>query len=401
MKKAMTNIMHFMKNRLSVSGMSGRKKLLAGFLVVAIVAAAGVAAVRIGIGEAHADHRDMMRMRSAITHSPFDQMRMERGESERYTRIAAAVAQARGDRQSFDYIPSNRQGDKDDEQKERGDHPYVGIYLAPVEDGSGAMIVKVAEDSPADGSLQMDDIITAIDGEAVGEPRDAVRIVREHSPGDSVIFSITRSGSGMDVAITIGEGSDAIHKAGRRKHGRYGGHYHGLMMGADRHLVLSDNRYMTDDGVKTIRKAMGTVQNINAGAGTFDLVLRDESGTLSFTIDEDTKIVSDSMVSGDMEGEASLSNLNADTITMVVEVTHSDGARQVQFVAQGDFSVMLHSMLGEHGLDMMKHRMDMMPHMDRQGQGRPSLGRFFQWRGGHDSENKQSESKPGENEDDA
>ena len=131
---------------------------------------------------------------------------------------------------------------------------------------------------------------------------------------------------------------------------------------------------MTDDGIKTVRKAVGTAQNIDASAATFDLLLRDESETLSFTIDDDTKIATDTA-----EGEASLSDLTADATTMVVEVTLPDGTSEVQYVAQGEFSLLVHSILGRHGFDRM-------PRIGRDDSDGFSPQRFFfRWRNNHDS----------------
>ncbi len=226
--------------------------------------------------------------------------------------------------------------------------PFVGIAITPApEDASGALIVRVIEGGAADGNLQVDDVITALDSQSVDGPRDVVRIVREHAPGDVIVFSVVRDGTSIDVSITVGERSESVHegKGGKRGTGAYEYKFFGNV---NQSLVLSDTRYMTDDGVKTVRKAVGTAQNINADAGTFDLLLRDGSETLSFTIDDDTKIAADTV-----EGAASLSDLGTDATTMVVQVTQPDGTSHVQLVAQGEFSLMMYSILGRHDYDRM------------------------------------------------
>ncbi len=227
--------------------------------------------------------------------------------------------------------------------------PFVGIAITSVpEDGDsdGALIVRVVEGSAADGSLQVDDIITALDDESVSGPRDVVRMVREHAPGDTIVFTVVRGGTSMDISVTVGERDESVREGRGGERGSYGYKIFGK---ANERLVLSDTRYMTDDGVKTVRKAVGTAQNINADAGTFDLLLRDDSETLSFTIGDDTKIAVDSV-----EGEASLSDLSADATTMVVQVTQPDGTSEVQSVAQGDFSLTVHSLFGRNGFDRMR-----------------------------------------------
>ena len=260
------------------------------------------------------------------------------------------------------------------QQSESTGKPYIGIAVTSVQEDSatdGALIVRVVEGSAADGNLEVDDIITALDGESVGGPRDVVRIVHEHSPGDVIVFSVVRDGSSMDISVTAGEYEASGHEG---RGGRGGYNKFGFFSKTDEQLVLSDTRYMTDDGVKTVRKAVGTAQNIDASAGTFDLLLRDDSETLSFTIDADTKISTDTA-----EGEASLSDLTADATTMVVEVTLPDGTSEVQYVAQGEFSLLVHSILGRHGFDRI-------PRIGRDDSDGFSPQRFFfRWRNNHDS----------------
>lgn len=300
-----------------------RKKLLGALLVVAILAIAGIVATRVSTTEA-----------SAKPHS---------------THTATIMV-----------------GGTDAQQSESTGKPFIGIAITSVSEDSdtdGALIVRVIEDSAADGSLQASDIITALDGESVSGPRDVVRIVREHSPGDVIVFSIVRNGASMDISITVGEreSSDDERASGKRS-GDYKFDFFGR---ADESLVLSEARYLTDGGAKTVRKAFGAAQNIDADAGTFDLLLRDDSQTLSFTIDDNTKIATDTV-----EGEASLSDLSADVTTLVTEVTLPDGTREVQYVAQGEISLMMYSLFGRNGFDRM-------PRMGRGDSDGFSPQRFF------------------------
>ena len=306
-----------------------KKKILGGFLVVAILATAGLVAARVNTTEA-----------SAGSHS--EQRGVFDGEG-----ISAQQSESTG-------------------------KPYIGIGVTSVPEDSatdGALIVRVIEGSAADGNLQVDDIITAIDDESVSGPSDVVNTVRDRATGDVIVFSIVRDGASMDVSITVGEreASDGDRK----------GHGYSIFGKADESLVLSDTRYMTDDGVKTVRKAVGTAQNIDSSAGTLDLLLRDDSETLSFTIDDDTKIAADAV-----EGEASLSDLSADATTMVLQVTQSDGTSEVQLVVQGEFSLMVHSILGRQGFDRM-------PRIGKSDSNGFSPRRFFfQWRSGSDSDGR-------------
>ena len=311
-----------------------KKKLLGGLLVVAILATAGLAAARVNTTEA------------SVT-SPAEQAG----------------------------IPVRDGVDADN--SESTSRPFVGIAITSVPEDSdtdGALIVRVVADSPADGNLQADDIITSLDDESVGGPGDVVRIVREHAPGDTVVFAVVRDGASMNVSITLGERDESTVQ---RKSGKRMGYGSGFFGKTNESLVLSDTRYMTDDGVKTVRKAVGTAQNIDADAGTFDLLLRDDSETLSFTIGDDTRIAVDAV-----EGEASLSDLSADATTMVVQVTDSDGSSQVQSVVQGDFSLTVHSILGRSGFDRM-HRFGA-----EDSDGFSPRRFFFGWFGDRDGDNR-------------
>lgn len=309
-----------------------KKKLLGGLLVVAILATAGIVATRVNTTEA-----------SSKPHA-------EQGSA--FT-----------------------QGGVDAQQSKSTSKPFVGIAITSVPEDSdtdGALIVRVVAGSPADGSLQVDDIITALDGESVSGARDVVRIVREQAPGDVIAFSVVRDSASMEVNITVGEWEESYREGRSGKRGSRGYSYFGKSAES---FILSDTRYMTDDGVKTVRKAAGTAQNIDASAGTFDLLLRDGSDTLSFTIGEDTRILTDTV-----EGEATLSDLSADAATMVSQVTHPDGTIRVQSVVQGEFSLMLHSILRNHGFDRM-------PRIGRDDSDGFSPRRFFfRWRGSADND---------------
>ena len=265
-----------------------KKKILAGFLVVAILVAAGIVAARVGATQVSAD-----------SHA---------------------------------------------ETK-----PYIGIAITPVQDDDGALIVRVIDDSPADGKLQTGDIITALDGDAIDGPRDVVEYVLEQEPGDVIVFKVMRDDTALNVSVTVGERDDEDDYGRMRdRYGRWGGDYDDDedfdfdIFEEEERLILSEMRYMTDDGVETNRKAVGTVQNVNATAGTFDLLLLDESEILSFKVNEDTKVLIDT--TGNIAG------LSAEEITLVVEEIDAEGVSDVQMVAQGEFA----EMGNKRGSRMMK-----------------------------------------------
>ena len=299
-----------------------KKKILAGFLVVAILVAAGIVAARVGATQVSAD-----------SHA---------------------------------------------ETK-----PYIGIAITPVQDDDGALIVRVIDDSPADGKLQTGDIITALDGDAIDGPRDVVEYVLEQEPGDVIVFKVMRDDTALNVSVTVGERDDEDDYGRMRdRYGRWGGDYDDDedfdfdIFEEEERLILSETRYMTDDGVETNRKAVGTVQNVNATAGTFDLLLLDESETLSFKVNEDTKVLIDT--TGNIAG------LSAEEITLVVEEIDAEGVSDVQMVAQGEFA----EMGNKRGSRMMKRDYGgfaprgFMERFEREGFNPQRF--FFRWGNGDD-----------------
>jgi PDZ domain-containing protein len=81
--------------------------------------------------------------------------------------------------------------------------------------GTGAQIVEVVADSPADGKLEPGDTITAIDGVAVELHTDAIRILRTHRPRDRVRLTIAPEGDGAprDVEVTLAASPDEPRRA--------------------------------------------------------------------------------------------------------------------------------------------------------------------------------------------
>lgn len=219
--------------------------------------------------------------------------------------------------------------------------PYIGIAIARVpedddatddgdegaaENGDGALIVKVMAGSPAEGNLQVDDVITALDGDAIDGPRDVVAIVRDAEPGDTIVFSVRRGDVDMDVSVTVGERAADDFATAKRGYFDEHDYYDDGLDG----LILSETRRQTDEGVMTVRKAVGTVQSVDVARGVLNLLLADESETLSFTINEDTKVL--------INRSGSLGGLSATETTLVVEEIDAEGARNVEMVAQGDMN---------------------------------------------------------------
>lgn len=75
-----------------------------------------------------------------------------------------------------------------------------------VEATQGALVKEVAPDSPAaEAGVQVDDIITAVNGEGVDEERTLRDRLFAYEPGDTVTLTLTRGGETLDVDVTLAE----------------------------------------------------------------------------------------------------------------------------------------------------------------------------------------------------
>ena len=91
--------------------------------------------------------------------------------------------------------------------------PYIGVTTTSVSSETqsyglpgGAAVKSVVEDGPAEqAGVQVNDIITAVNGEALADSKDLVRIVRGHQVGDQLQLTIYRQGQTLELTVTIGE----------------------------------------------------------------------------------------------------------------------------------------------------------------------------------------------------
>jgi PDZ domain-containing protein len=102
-------------------------------------------------------------------------------------------------------------GQSQDENRERNlqemaDSKEIATAVAlkalgqPVgEQGSGALIVNVASDTPASASLQPGDVIVSADGQPIQLSRDLVDVIAAHQPGDVVALGVQRSPEQTDT----------------------------------------------------------------------------------------------------------------------------------------------------------------------------------------------------------
>lgn len=75
----------------------------------------------------------------------------------------------------------------------------TGVLVQEVAAGSGA----------ADAGLQANDVITAVDGDAVTSPSSLAAAVQSHDPGDQVTVTYTRDGTSATVKVRLGNGSSS------------------------------------------------------------------------------------------------------------------------------------------------------------------------------------------------
>ena len=139
-------------------------------------------------------------------------------------------------------------------------------------------------------------------------------------------FTILRDGDTMTVEVTLGERGDELFAfpshdvtPGQEPNERF----HGTRDKVVRSEIVTE----TEDGFRTTRTIVGTVENVDIEAGTFDLTPVDGGDTVHFEIDDDTRVV--------INHDGDLSGLSPGQRTTVVEVETADGDRIVTLVSQG------------------------------------------------------------------
>lgn len=119
-------------------------------------------------------------------------------------------------------IPATTATSIADQLIETGDvsRPLVGIIpidisasdaeqfgISGVESG-GAGVADVEPGSPADDAgLEVEDIITALDGEPIESSGDLYGALRDYQPGDTIELTVVRDGSEETLDVTLGEQS--------------------------------------------------------------------------------------------------------------------------------------------------------------------------------------------------
>lgn len=92
---------------------------------------------------------------------------------------------------------------------------YLGVETMPVDPtvaaqlglpkGTGVVVRRVAEGSPADGVLQTHDVLTKLDDQILVNMAQLTVLVRNHKPGDEVRLSYVRGGKENTAKVKLGE----------------------------------------------------------------------------------------------------------------------------------------------------------------------------------------------------
>ena len=93
--------------------------------------------------------------------------------------------------------------------------PYIGVAINET-DGGEVKVMEVLEDGPSKGILRTGDVITAVDGEAIGGSKDLVDAIADAGAGASLALTVTRDGGASDVKVSVGEFSQDAESGIRR-----------------------------------------------------------------------------------------------------------------------------------------------------------------------------------------
>jgi PDZ domain-containing protein len=69
--------------------------------------------------------------------------------------------------------------------------------------GSGAEVVQIEPGTPADGALEVGDVIIGVDADVVALDADAIRSIGGHTPGDTVTFRVDPSAGGEPRTVEV------------------------------------------------------------------------------------------------------------------------------------------------------------------------------------------------------
>jgi S1-C subfamily serine protease len=87
---------------------------------------------------------------------------------------------------------------------------FIGVQIKYGPNKNGFEVVQLVDGGPADkAGMKANDVITLIDGEAVGTLSDFVTTIAGHKPGDKITLKVFRDGKAKEIAVTVGEAPKA------------------------------------------------------------------------------------------------------------------------------------------------------------------------------------------------
>jgi serine protease Do len=85
-----------------------------------------------------------------------------------------------------------------------GNGPKLGLSIQDTDDGKGAKVIEVDEESnAAKAGIKEDDIITQVDDKAVNTVDDVTKLIREKKESASIKLQITRNGKSQNIEVKM------------------------------------------------------------------------------------------------------------------------------------------------------------------------------------------------------
>ena len=81
-------------------------------------------------------------------------------------------------------------------------------HLGYTDLGEGAVIEGISPGSPAEGVLQLNDVVIGVDDKTVSDSGDMVEAIRAHKPGDPVTLRVSRDGNSLERQATLTQAED-------------------------------------------------------------------------------------------------------------------------------------------------------------------------------------------------
>lgn len=83
--------------------------------------------------------------------------------------------------------------------------PFLGITGGPTDAGHEVVEISPADGPAAEAGLEVGDVITAIDGEAIGGRTSLADLLYEREPGETVALTVDRDGAEQEIEVVLGE----------------------------------------------------------------------------------------------------------------------------------------------------------------------------------------------------